>query len=381
VFTTTRGGQEEPDRSCPTPSNNYNSLLLNGSYDYLITPANSFSLAASGSLTVEGWVKANNVAATQTILCRSGQNGGYRLSLVSGQAQFELHAFGSTVGSVTGFSTLSTGVWHHVAGVFDGSNLKVYVDGLVDGQNQPSSRPGWDSSPTTSIGAAAGADGAGDMSNGRIDEVRVSSVALYTSSFTPSAHLTASGSTMALWKFDGQTAADSSGNGNNGSLVGSAAYSTDVPPNGGIGSNFAKPDSDTYTAQNSQPRNRSNFAAVVGTALQLFADLSGGFMPGVGVTPLSIASIIGSSGWFGTAAPPVPTQSVWIIHWLVTDQLGTPRMVFDLSGSLANVSRHDYLPFGEELLVGQSIVRNDGCSPQQPEKANPEWLDSSLSSN
>ena len=40
------------------------------------------------------------------------------------------------------------------------------------------------------------------------------------------------------------------------------------------------------------------------------------------------------------------------IHWLVTDQLGTPRMVFDQTGSLANVSRHDYLPFGEELYAG-----------------------------
>jgi RHS repeat-associated protein len=40
------------------------------------------------------------------------------------------------------------------------------------------------------------------------------------------------------------------------------------------------------------------------------------------------------------------------IHWLVTDQLGTPRMVFDQKGSLAGVSRHDYLPFGEELYAG-----------------------------
>jgi RHS repeat-associated protein len=40
------------------------------------------------------------------------------------------------------------------------------------------------------------------------------------------------------------------------------------------------------------------------------------------------------------------------IHWLVTDQLGTPRMVFDQTGSLANLSRHDYLPFGEELGAG-----------------------------
>jgi RHS repeat-associated protein len=37
------------------------------------------------------------------------------------------------------------------------------------------------------------------------------------------------------------------------------------------------------------------------------------------------------------------------LNWLVTDQLGTPRMIVDQSGSLANVARHDYLPFGEEL--------------------------------
>src|SRR5207249_2960410 len=37
------------------------------------------------------------------------------------------------------------------------------------------------------------------------------------------------------------------------------------------------------------------------------------------------------------------------VHWLVTDQLGTPRMIFDQTGSLANVSRHDYLPFGEDV--------------------------------
>jgi RHS repeat-associated protein len=41
------------------------------------------------------------------------------------------------------------------------------------------------------------------------------------------------------------------------------------------------------------------------------------------------------------------------LKWLVTDQLGSPRMVLDKSGALATVKRHDYLPFGEELLSGQ----------------------------
>jgi RHS repeat-associated protein len=38
--------------------------------------------------------------------------------------------------------------------------------------------------------------------------------------------------------------------------------------------------------------------------------------------------------------------------WLVTDQLGTPRMIFDKTGTLAGVRRHDYLPFGEDLFRG-----------------------------
>src|ERR1700744_1499403 len=50
----------------------------------------------------------------------------------------------------------------------------------------------------------------------------------------------------------------------------------------------------------------------------------------------------------------MPTTT-WTIQWLVTDQLGTPRMIFDNTGTLAGVSRHDYLPFGEELFVGQGV--------------------------
>ena len=40
------------------------------------------------------------------------------------------------------------------------------------------------------------------------------------------------------------------------------------------------------------------------------------------------------------------------VNWLITDHLGTPRMVADLSGSLASIKRHDYLPFGEEIGAG-----------------------------
>jgi RHS repeat-associated protein len=39
------------------------------------------------------------------------------------------------------------------------------------------------------------------------------------------------------------------------------------------------------------------------------------------------------------------------LRWLITDHLGTPRIVMDQTGALASVQRHDYLPFGEELFA------------------------------
>jgi RHS repeat-associated protein len=42
-------------------------------------------------------------------------------------------------------------------------------------------------------------------------------------------------------------------------------------------------------------------------------------------------------------------------RWLVADQLGTPRIIIDKTGALANVTRHDYLPFGEELFADTGL--------------------------
>jgi RHS repeat-associated protein len=42
------------------------------------------------------------------------------------------------------------------------------------------------------------------------------------------------------------------------------------------------------------------------------------------------------------------------LHWLITDHLGTPRMILDQSGALNKMTRHDYLPFGEELFTPTS---------------------------
>jgi RHS repeat-associated protein len=48
----------------------------------------------------------------------------------------------------------------------------------------------------------------------------------------------------------------------------------------------------------------------------------------------------------------VVAESNGSCQWLVTDALGTPRMLVDQTGSLSGMKRRDYLPFGEEVPVG-----------------------------
>jgi RHS repeat-associated protein len=72
------------------------------------------------------------------------------------------------------------------------------------------------------------------------------------------------------------------------------------------------------------------------------------------------------------------------VEWIVTDHLGTPRIIADATGSLAGIKRHDYLPFGEELFAGtggrttaQGYSANDGMRQHftQKERDNETGLD------
>ena len=79
---------------------------------------------------------------------------------------------------------------------------------------------------------------------------------------------------------------------------------------------------------------------------------------------------------------PVDSNPELRLHWLLTDQLGTPRMIFDQTGNLSGVSRHDYLPFGEELFAGSrsgqlGYTNNDGTRQKftQKERDNETELD------
>ncbi|HJP90514.1 MAG TPA: RHS repeat-associated core domain-containing protein [Pyrinomonadaceae bacterium] len=63
-----------------------------------------------------------------------------------------------------------------------------------------------------------------------------------------------------------------------------------------------------------------------------------------------VARIAEVEAWTGSTG-----NTISNVQWLVIDHLGTPRMIFDQTGNLASVKRHDYLPFGEELSAPTGV--------------------------
>ncbi len=208
------------------------SLSLNGTTAYATNP-NSGSLNITGPITVEAWIKLNSTTGDQAISSRYGTaqtDGGWQLIVTGGKLAFATlkNGYSGNGDWITGTTTLSTGTWYHVAGVYNGSQLRVYVNGVLDGSKNSTFAPASGTQPHQ-IGGFQLNGTLYYPFNGLIDEVRVSTGAIYASNFSLQAHLSVIASTRGLWKFDGQTPNDSTENNNHCSLIGSAGYSTDVP--------------------------------------------------------------------------------------------------------------------------------------------------------
>ena len=243
------------------------SVLLNGTSSYVDVPYNA-NLNITGALTMEAWVKTS--ATTYQMVLERGdwfQNQmSYDLAIAEGKVRMDIMQTSGSYVSCIGATVMSSGAWHHIAGVYDGSQMRVYLDGVLDGSAMATMTPG-NNTTGLRIGKSSFLYNPNYL-NGRIDEVRVSNAALYSSNFTPSAHLGATSSTKGLWKFDGQTANDSSGSGAHGSLQGSAQYSTDVP----TGPNNAP------TIALNDPLNNTNFAAGSNVVIDASASDSDGYV-------------------------------------------------------------------------------------------------------
>ncbi|HEU4511016.1 MAG TPA: LamG domain-containing protein [Pyrinomonadaceae bacterium] len=199
-------------------SGSQHSLSLNGTNSYVSVP-NSTSINISGPITIEAWIKVNALTGNyQEIVYRHswqvpGSGGGYEFSITNiGKLRLDLYQSPTQYTTVIGSTTITAGTWHHVAGVWDGNQMRLYLNGVLDGSLWTTNGPASGNSPLK-IGVNTGGS---YYFNGLIDHVRISAAALYSSNFT--AGLGPANQTRAYWKFDGQTANDFSGNGNHGTL-------------------------------------------------------------------------------------------------------------------------------------------------------------------
>ena len=109
---------------------------LDGFDDFIEVP-NSASLGITDEITIDAWVKIASPGGQffpqhYVIDSRDGIGGGYGLNVDTELIQFWIGDFFPNYPS-----TVQVGQWHHVAGTYDGSNMVVYVDGVVMGSFSP----------------------------------------------------------------------------------------------------------------------------------------------------------------------------------------------------------------------------------------------------
>src|SRR5207245_6434053 len=102
---------------------------------------------------------------------RVGFDGGYSFLLRAGQIHFRSFKNGSEMDELVSASTVSTGQWYHTAGVFDGSQMRLYLNGLLDASKSSTFAP---STGTDNLYLGYSGQYACFPFNGRIEEVRLS---------------------------------------------------------------------------------------------------------------------------------------------------------------------------------------------------------------
>jgi hypothetical protein len=165
------------------------SMYFDGTGDYMVasgTTATGTSAFGSGDFTIEFWLYANSVAATDQGLIdmRPTSTNGYYpyLYMYNGQVTYWLNAtavINSSAGAIT------TGTWYHIALARSGSSNKLFINGVQSGSTFTSSTALLCDSNRPAIGSSGTTLG-GSPLNGYIDDLRITKgYARYTTNFTP----------------------------------------------------------------------------------------------------------------------------------------------------------------------------------------------------
>ena len=167
------------------------SLLLDGDSDYLSVSSSdgTFNFGTSEDFTIECWIRATTVDEYHTVI--ASNNSSYASSAVTftgGASAQKLRFNIQGIGNVLIDSTaLSANTWYHVAVTRSGSSWNLWRDGTSVSSTTNAGCPvNFEGNGGFNIGWTRW-DGAVAYWTGYIDEFRISSIARYTTTFTPSA--------------------------------------------------------------------------------------------------------------------------------------------------------------------------------------------------
>ena len=146
-------------------------LSFDGVDDY-VSVSDSNSLDIANAITIEAWVFWPVSAVKEMIVKNNNANnapGAYELFQNTNKVSFRLLK-GGVMTTLTSNTSLSLNVWHHILGIWNGSSMRIFIDGVGDSNTLSLTAPIDITAGKLTIGAYA--DSRYPL-NGLIDEVRI----------------------------------------------------------------------------------------------------------------------------------------------------------------------------------------------------------------
>jgi len=126
-------------------------------------------------MTLEAWVKPVSLSSWRSILLKEKSgNLNYALYANTDSDRPSVEINNGSSNDTRGAAKISTGVWTHLAGTYDGSTLKLYINGNLVSSKSVSGAATTSSNPLRIGGNTVW----GEYFNGLIDEVRIYNKAL-----------------------------------------------------------------------------------------------------------------------------------------------------------------------------------------------------------
>lgn len=151
--------------SCPGESLKFDGVDDNVNCGTAITT----SLNNSSALTVEAWIKPSTLPAVGPIVSNHDGGGGTQFCLRTTGTSYNFFVGFGTYGITTAANTASLNTYQHVAAVFNGTSLKLYINGVLSTSLAIPSYV----LPNSTQQFLIGKDGFASWFNGNIDELRI----------------------------------------------------------------------------------------------------------------------------------------------------------------------------------------------------------------